>query len=370
MTPRDAILHALSPDTTIRAEVCLNADDEPAFLTLAERHRIRPQLTFLLKDATLSDTVLAELASVQQQSTAANLRLLAAQAEITTRLADVGIETIPFKGPLLADRLTGSASLRECYDIDLLVRPDDVDSATVVLTELGFALEDEPTPGHESRWREYRYEQAFHRQADDVRVELHWHVMPAFFPFSLNVDDLLTQAVPVDRCGIRHQALPDEVLLVLLCAHATRHCWSELCWLLDVVLLMQHELDWSRTCAIAEAAGARRMLALGVLLGGSIPGVTSLHSFAGDQTCLCEHVAAIRDGWFAEPVADTDRAYGFFADCRERSYDRLSMYWRLIFQPTQADLNWLDLPGSLEWLYPWLRPVRLAAERLSKRKDS
>src|SRR5204862_1630752 len=64
--------------------------------------------------------------------------LLAALDEALAAFAAAGLAPLALKGPVLSERLYGDAALRRATDLDLLVRPDDLETALGVLRSLGY----------------------------------------------------------------------------------------------------------------------------------------------------------------------------------------------------------------------------------------
>ncbi|MGH9640634.1 MAG: nucleotidyltransferase family protein, partial [Bryobacteraceae bacterium] len=83
-----------------------------------------------------------QLARLKNQVRAAAVRSLILAAElirVLAGLAAVGIEAIPYKGPVLGAQAYGDLALREFEDIDLVLRQRDVAGADGVLVRLGFS---------------------------------------------------------------------------------------------------------------------------------------------------------------------------------------------------------------------------------------
>ena len=81
-----------------------------------------------------------------------------------------GVEALPLKGPVLAESLYGSISLRTSDDIDLLVKAADFATAQSLLIEAGFAPVDEAG----------NYHRGF--SGRDMLVELHFAVASPSLP--------------------------------------------------------------------------------------------------------------------------------------------------------------------------------------------
>ncbi|NJN65178.1 MAG: nucleotidyltransferase family protein, partial [Acidobacteria bacterium] len=99
---------------------------------------------------------------------AAQLRVLEAVADA---LRQGGLSFLVFKGVPLAATLYGDPVWRPAADVDLLVRPDDVDAASRIMTALGFTTE-------WSAWyRRHHFHLIWKREDASLPsavVELHW----------------------------------------------------------------------------------------------------------------------------------------------------------------------------------------------------
>jgi hypothetical protein len=131
-----------------------------------------------------------------------------------------GLEVLPLKGPLLAQVLYGSPSLRQSDDLDLLVRPRDFSRARALLLDLGF----EPVDLADG------YHQTFQRGSS--WVELHFSVAPPSNP-AMDLQGSWDRAQILQFRGqsTRFFAKPD--LLIYLTIHGVKHEFSRLIWVLD-----------------------------------------------------------------------------------------------------------------------------------------
>lgn len=116
--------------------------DWVAVIKLANTALITPQLAAALHQAPdLPDDVRAFLADVRGRNTERNRRLLAQLTEMVGALNRAGIEPTLLKGAALwADGAGLTPHDRLLTDLDLLVRPDQVERAMAALDLLGFAV--------------------------------------------------------------------------------------------------------------------------------------------------------------------------------------------------------------------------------------
>jgi Uncharacterised nucleotidyltransferase len=168
-------------------------------------------------------------------------------------LAQAGVETCSMKGPVLAARLYPPSTIRHCLDIDLLVRPDDLDRAMAALTSVGYATE----TGVSTTYRRlHAHHLGFSRPAT-APIELHFRAY-AGFGVVLAADVLFDRAEPFqlnDHLTVLAPSPEDEFLY--LATHAAGHSFIRLVWLYDLKLLVGRypSLDWDRVAHRAQALG-------------------------------------------------------------------------------------------------------------------
>jgi len=124
-------------------------------------------------------------------------------------LADAGIRSIALKGPLLGEAIYGDPGRRPSSDIDLLVPPEQLQTAVEVIRELGYRA---PT--------DYVYESGLpllhfvlvHDRGELPAMELHWRVH--WYEGSFASERLLPPVV--DPSGDWRPAPADELAALLL----------------------------------------------------------------------------------------------------------------------------------------------------------
>jgi hypothetical protein len=175
-----------------------------------------------------------------------NRRLRGLQARIIQALAASGIEAMPIKGVLLAERCYGELALRPITDIDLLVRRQDVPAIGRVMTELGYQVvhgEDDPLGFYGRVYHAVAY------SGHGAFVELHWELTSewrAYLP-RLRAEDLWRRALRVPFAGYPVPVLAAADELRYLCYHyAAQHQSARLIWLVDIAELVRAlPADWS-----------------------------------------------------------------------------------------------------------------------------
>jgi Uncharacterised nucleotidyltransferase len=253
-------------DRRIRALACERLDWGMA-LDQAQEHCVVPLLYAGLRGAAhdaVPEATMALLRDLSLYGARHSLYLAAELARILARLDAGGIPAVPYKGPLLAVQAYGSVTLRQPGDLDILIRRQDFEQARDILFSEGYRSYHEHSSAEEQRYVADHHDYAFLRATDQVCVELQW----AFSRLALGYEGVKDRLVQISLAGTVVPSISAEQLLIILCVHGSKHCWSRLQWICDVAELVRTHpsLDWPRLFEEAGRLGARRMLALGLLL--------------------------------------------------------------------------------------------------------
>lgn len=337
-------------------------------LDLACQHNTTPLLHRSLAAAGVNPPapIRRQIEKVVLCNAARGRRLAHELVRLTAAFEQAGIRALPFKGAVLAASAYGNVALRPFNDLDVIVHPDDADTAARLLANRGFA-EWGVAPPDLPRHLRCECEHSFAR-ADGVVVDLHWRLSRRHFPFPLDFDSLWRRALPCPLWpgGPAVPNLGAADTLQVLCMHGTKHAWERLSWICDIAELLAANpaLPWEFALEQAEALGATRMTLLGLelaagLLDARLP-VAARQRIAADRgiAALARYVR----GRLFQPPANglraTIRQSLFHLRVRNRPAQRLR-YCMLAAAPTPRDLRSTPLPASLYFLYYLTRPVRL-----------
>jgi hypothetical protein len=277
---------------------------------------------------------------------------VAALENLLLEFAKQHIAVIPLKGPVLAEKLYGNATMRSCNDLDLLVRWDDYSRAEMLLVSVGFAASSE--------------EDDYHRRfvRDGVPVELHFGIAsPRYFPFDL--DGVWSRARQDNFHGKPMLAMSDDDLVLFLCLHGLKHGFSRLVWILDVAQglgAIQHD-GYQELAQSARRQGQEAWLLIGCevvreMFPERLP--QEMDAVIAESPGLAVRAQTVAARLFAEglEVVNDHKIRGFYLQT-ERSMLRR---WRCrlsYFAPTFEDYRWAERHRISRSLTPVLRPFRL-----------
>lgn len=317
---------------------------------------------------------LANLRRVLLENAMHNLKMTGELANILDAFSARGIRAIPYKGPTLAVLAYGDLALREFGDLDILVSREDLPRAGQMLAERGYEAEFALANLRDRSFLTISNALSFRSAQKRILVELHWTLSPKLFPLKLDEESLFSNTLTVHPAGRGMETLAVEPLLIYLCSHGSRHCWSSLGWIADVAWLIDMEkgLDWDEVLRLAETTNSRRMLWLGLLLAHSLLEAdlpeTILRRINDDA--VTGRLAAQVCAWLFSPNEGDKGVFKrdlFYFGLQEKAAEKAAYLWRLFITPNIADWQFLPLPSALTFLYSVLRPIRFLRDQFQSR---
>jgi hypothetical protein len=200
--------------------------DEAEFgslLQVAEQENILPYAAERLKavEAQFSSARRQQLNEIHRSIQFSTFVWIETLKNTLSAFHSANIPVITLKGPCLAERIYGDASLRTCYDLDLLVRGADRARAEQLLTEISFSPN-----GHGDD-----YHRPWSRKG--INLELH-HNVENPHAFGFDVDAAWSRAFATEFHGAPLWLMAPADELLYLCLHAVRHRFERLCLILDL----------------------------------------------------------------------------------------------------------------------------------------
>ena len=272
------LLRCISPQTDSQTveqiQTLAQAEiDWQALAQLAEDHRVVPLLYNRLSSVCPEAVPAPLLKSLRGYCKSIAIRNLSTTAELRRLLAlmeSKGIDTLPYKGPVLTKMLYKDLELRQFGDLDIVIQPEDMQFVEKLLVAEGYRpYFGEKTAAELNAYMKSKNEHTydFYHDRKKFFIEIHWRFWPPFFS-SVSPKDIWHRREPVELAGTTVSNFKVEDYLIILCMHGSRHQWERLSWLCDIALLLQKypNLDWQQMFHLAEQWGAKRMLSLGIYL--------------------------------------------------------------------------------------------------------
>ncbi len=308
---------------------------------------------------------LNKLKGMYELTSARSTILTAELIRILNLFESEGLAAMPYKGPSIAMSIYGRIGLRQFIDLDILVRKQDVWRCQELLISLGYQPHFNITPRQLPAFLKLGYVQMFTRDKGMSVVELHWGIASRFFTFSLDTDRFWSRLVNLDLMGKQVLAPAHADLLLLLCVHGAKDMWERLEWICGIAELVRKldDRDWETVRRSAQETGAERILYLGCYLAreffdAKLP--DSVVMRIESDRIIPTLAAQIRVNLVNGTSPGVRERMFFHLRTKDGQLDRLRYCARLLFTSTPVDWEILPLPASMSFLYPLLRPFRLA----------
>lgn len=367
--------------------------DVPTFVGLVvSRHRIGPLVYAALKRLpaeVLPPGLMAPLAGEARSNSVKALRAVRTHVLLDRWFRAAGIDWLPFKGSTLALRYYGDISLRQVNDQDVWVPIDKLEQAREVLAGHGYCWDPRETcwdlaqrgPRHRKFLLRYFWEEQ-QLSEEHGRIELHWQLTDNLPMFRLQPAQLLSDADQLPLGGSSLRVMNSSDLLLYLCEHGSRHCWTRLKWLADLPRLLERQSwDWPRLLERARESGCLSALLIGLSLARDLFGWTPPRELERPMDSLrfsTVFLGLVRTGllapasWWAQSGQTPEWWLLRVALSRlllqQDWRARLDSLWRLSVSP--HDLRLFALPERLFFLYQPLRPLLLVMRRWRKLRKS
>jgi hypothetical protein len=366
-----------TPETARRIEALLRGGvDWALFTSLSLRHGVMPLVYRRLRDSfapLVPPGALSRLAGRYKQNAARNLFLTGELLRALDALEAEGFEPIPYKGPALACEAYGDTALRQFIDLDILVRPRDAWGASAALERAGFEPHFKLRGARErAAFLKLSYVQLFTRPGDRLAVELHWGVAPRFFNFPFRIERLWESGERLTLAGRSVRAVAPELLILLLCVHGNKDLWARLEWVcaIDALLTREPRPRLETVSGEAQAHGASRVLLLGLALAHGLletPLPRAVLKEIEAAPAVARLAATVREQMFADdPKLPTlAEQVRFHTRSKDGLRDRAIYCARLALTTTPVDWAATDLPPSLSFARPFVRPLRLMKKYLA-----
>ncbi len=279
------------------------------------------------------------------------------------------IKAVPFKGPVLAEAAYGNFLLRQFGDLDILIHKADFARTKKLLVSRGYKSWKQLTESQEDKHLQSEHAYTFVRKDSGVKIDLHWKIAQDHFAIRLDSERLWERLETVSIAGRQIPGFSQQDMLLILCAHGSKHGWERLGWICDVAeMICSHpRIDWKELMEQSLRMKTQRMLSLGLYMANNLLGVGLpegvLQKVSSDPE-LSSLALRVRERLQAEPdnMPDLVDRTAFYIRMRERFRDRipyLLFSLRRVVTPNSRDQEFVHLPGSLSFLHLLLRPVRL-----------
>jgi len=238
----------------------LSQESSQTLITLSNRHGVLPLLYKRVKEIYNTTPKLRDKLynlyinlkknyyHIAQKNILATSKLI----EIMKLFEDNEVKAYSFKGAVLSQMIYGDITLRQYGDLDILVDRSQLQQAEKLLIESGY------TPLYPQYTLSSRIcldtliDVGF--VSDEVYIELHWELLQSRYVGDEPLEESVGLKQTVTINSYDTHTLSNELILVYLTLHASKHGWDRIEWICDIDRLIRVvEIDWGRAIYIANS---------------------------------------------------------------------------------------------------------------------
>lgn len=362
-------------------EMVPQISDWPRVLRAAQLHGVMPLMYTHLKRTCpelVDEAVTKSLTSLYVRNSQKNMTIAASLLSILTLFAANDIPAVPFKGPVLAEKVYGDLGLRQVGDLDILIKRKDVIKAQHLLMAKGYVPELTLYGRRGIDFIQFENSISYHHPRGGPPVDLHWEMTGRYLLTPICMENVEGRLQHSDFLGCKIAILPDDLMILYLCLHGTSHCWERLEWLCGFVEMVRKlsEKELLEVIALAGEMGCKRMLYLGLWLGH---GLLDLALPEKHLDVIEKDSGVVKYGKKVKLIifnpqenSDVNNAEWRFSPLhihlRDTYRDRIKYAFYLFTMPTIKEWVKCPLPSWLTPLYRVVRPLRLGVTFLFGRK--
>jgi len=245
------------------------ATDWDRLLQLAAHHRVRGPLYRGLMSFS-PDRVPADvqdgLESTARAAALQNKFLIGEMGRVQSLLADAGVQSLAFKGPVLAYRVYQDGRYRHTRDIDLMVPPADFEHAKSLLLRDEYRPFRDRTASFLDRLGVYLNQQTALIRGSTFAIDLHASLTPIVHASGARFEDLWGRSVRQAVEDVCVRLLHPRDRLLMLCQQAIKNRWNRLKYTCDIAECLwatddlEDELDWRALWDEAQRTAQARLL--------------------------------------------------------------------------------------------------------------
>jgi len=342
-----------------------------ALLSLANIHGVIPLLYRTIKNQkTLMECenfniLLSELKVRYMEISQRNMLMSAELIRITKLLKQNHIESVSFKGPTLSQMAYEDITMRQYGDLDILINENQLAIATDLLQKNNYKLLYPQEVIRNKTCLNTLIDIGFLHK--NINIELHWKLLQSKHAGedALTQTDSFRKNVKINSHEI--SSLSDEMLLVYLCLHGSKHMWERIGWICDIDRLLRvQKFNWKKSMTIANSSKLRLAFLLGLgltnrLFDTPLPKEILDEIKKADITSLIEMTTTqLNNSKLKEDNSIKNRKVFFY---QLKLYDsivnKVSFILHSFLKISPADCMTYTLPDKLKFLYIVLRPFRL-----------
>lgn len=355
--------------------------DWDSFSSSAFRHGVFPLVYDRLKsNSSISHEIINEFKATNLQISKENILMTAELLEIVQLLQSKGIRTIVIKGPVLSQMIHGSITKRQFGDLDLLIAPEQMYEAVLILTSNGYATEYDIKFLKNKKLLQVGKDFPVRNIESSVLVEFHWRLFASRYIETNSINLFCKDNYHCTINNISIETLHINTMLLYLLIHGSKHYWERLEWILDIDKIIRtytNDIDWQKITDYAEKLDVKFMFYLGLAVSEKIfqtPLEHSIKKVIVDDASLQNALYKIINDIYSDSIKITHSGLVSFDNLdktylmKNKSSSLINYYLKTLLEVNELDIYVINLPNYLSFLYYPIRFYRLFKQNILKIK--
>jgi len=319
----------------------------------------------------LPDANRASLRNYVMANTQSNLGLLRELFKITELLKNNNIQSIPFKGLIVAELIYRDLSARKCGDIDIFVKQDDFYKAKNLFLLQGF----EQTLSDQTEIN--CLQSGLFHESRQVKLDLHFGLPPKVV--GIKVSKFFKKVSNLSIGNKNISTLSEIDMFLVLCVNATKEYWNQKLYAycdIQTFLEKRKNMDWNAIIKRADSLRCKRMLFIALLVTHEIYGIpdspyivdkiNSIHKIKSVKNELIQQLLPKDAANFTSirgQFCCLGSEQAFFTSLMDTTVIRMKYRIPKFLTLNVRDLSVLRLPRNLFFLYYLIKPFRVLFKR-------
>jgi len=218
-------------------------EDWDKFIYLAYAHGVFPLVYDTLKEFQdqIPMHVFQKLKITNMNIVKQNMLMTSELIKVMKLLEENHINAISFKGPVLSQMAYGDITLRQYVDLDILIDEKDLKKSMSIFLENNYINSIPLKLLERELFLEVSKDFTIINKTNGINVELHWNMFDRTYDFSENkLSKKELNYVKLNTTEV--QTFSNELYLVYLCMHGSKHMWERIEWIKDIDLLLRNQI--------------------------------------------------------------------------------------------------------------------------------
>jgi hypothetical protein len=349
------------------------AGSESSLNILQPSNRATQYINAPLTDNGLLSELKAHYINISQK----NIFMTAELLRIMKLFEKNGIHALAFKGPALAHMAYGDITLRQFGDLDIYVQKSDIARIARILEKDKYDARVDLKFFNNDAFLNVNSDVQFYRESGNILIEIHWTVFRNTFSSTMKNIDLWDKPSIVHIQNKTLYTFKTETLLLYLCMHGSKHTWERIEWITDIDRLIRaaDTLDWDEVYRLARIADGVTMLELGLLLSSELFNTplseNIVNNLTSNKKCsqLVNDVLSLlnqKNDILNTELKKNYRHFRFHLSLRDSMQSKFGFIMKTLLPLKSSDVELINLPKGLYFVYYFLRPFRLAGKYIQK----